>query len=130
MPGSALEENTVSTQVVLAILAAAGVTVVDWLLGVLVAVRQHKFSLQKLPGQLTAMVLPYLGGSGILTVLQGWSQQYAGGAAGGSLPKISAGVAYAAISAYGLKVFADIWTKLGNLAGGPTNTAAGQPEPS
>ena len=112
-------------QLILALLAATGLTIVDWGLGILVALKAGTFSTQKLPGQLVSMVLPYLGGSGLLTLFQGWSQQYVGSAAGGSIPTISAGVAYGALSAYALKVLADVFHKAVALV--PTQTAPAPP---
>ncbi len=97
---------------ILALLSAGGITVVDWGLGILVSLKNGVFSVQKLPAQLINMVLPYLGGSGILVILQGWATTYVGGTAGGSLPTISAGVAFGALGTYALKVLADVWTKL------------------
>ncbi|MGD0019984.1 MAG: hypothetical protein ABSD62_12080 [Candidatus Limnocylindrales bacterium] len=107
-------------QLLYAFLMAAGVTIVDWILGILVALKGGTFSVQKLPGQLVTMILPYLGGSGLLVLVQGWANQYVGSVAGGTAPAISLVTAYAALSAYALKVLADVWSKIVALT--PTQT--------
>lgn len=118
-------------QLIVALLAAGGVTVVDWGLGIIVSLKPGGgFSVQKLPGQLVTMILPYLGGSGVLVVFQGWAQQYVGGWAGGTAPNIVTGVAYTALGTYALKVLADIWNKFGALipeAKSPTPAPAATP---
>ena len=110
-------------KLIIALLAALGLILIDWILGILISLIQGKFSLQKLPSQLANMVLPYLGGSGIVVIFQGWAQQYVGSTTGGgSLPTISTGAAYAAISAVALKVLLDIWLKFSTLIGLTTAT--------
>jgi len=114
----------VNQNLVLALLSAGGITVVDWGLGILVSLKNGVFSVQKLPAQLVNMVLPYLGGSGILVIVQGLAQSSVGSLAGGSLPTISAGVAFGALGTYALKVLADVWTKITALVPTQGNPAA------
>jgi len=106
---------------IIALASAGGITIIDWGLGILVSLKSGTFSVQKLPGQLVSMILPYLGGSGLLVVIQGWTQTYVGGMAGGSIPTVSAGVAFGALGTYALKVLADVWNKLTALV--PTQTS-------
>lgn len=114
--------------ILVAILLAGGVTILDWGLGILVSLKQGTFSVQKLPGQLVSMVLPYMGGLSIIGILQNLAQQAVPTAAGGTVPPITAGVSYGAVVTYGLKVLADIWNKLGVLL--PTGSAPVVPPPA
>jgi len=114
----------VNVQLILALVTVTGVTFLDWLLGILASLKTHTFSLQKLPGQLVTMILPYLGGSGLLVVIQGWITQYVGSTStGGAVPAISLGAVYVALGAYALKVLSDVWTKILALAPTTTNPA-------
>ena len=109
---------------VLALLILLALVLLDWILGILISLVQGTFSLQKLPSQLANMVLPYIGGSGIVVILQSWAQQFvASSTAGGTLPTISTGAAYAAVVTVAVKVLADLWLKLSTLS----TTAAPKP---
>lgn len=88
--------------VLIALLLAVGLTLADWGLGVLRAFTTGTFSVQKLPGQLVSMFLPYilpLFATDLIVQngITGW---------GGSV------VAYIASGTYGAKVLADILSKL------------------
>jgi hypothetical protein len=106
----------VNQNLVLALLILLALVLLDWILGIFISLIQGTFSLQKLPAQLANMVLPYLGGSGIVVILQSWAQQFvASSTAGGSLPTISTVAAYGAVVTVAVKVLADILTKFGAL---------------
>jgi hypothetical protein len=84
----------------------------DWLCGILAALRAGTFVLDALPKQVETTVLPYVGGMGVLAVLQGYAAHTTVGG------PFAAAFTLAAAS-YIPKAALDITEKVGLILSGP-----------
>ena len=104
----------IGNHLVAALLAVAGLVVLDWLMGVLASIRAGTFSFHALPRQLETTVLPVIGGLGALLAVQVLSSIYT------DLGPGTADVFYAACATTAPKYLLDIVAKTQALLGGST----------
>lgn len=96
--------------IALALLAVVALVVVDWLLGVLAALRSGTFAAQLLPRQLETTVLPIVGALVALAAVSIGAALYVS-----PLTAPAAGVFYAAGAAYVPRWVADVVAKSNRL---------------
>ncbi len=95
------------------LLIVLGLVLLDWLVGIIVALVRGAFDPGTLPRQLETFVLPYVGSLLVLAILQAFSHFVTVAGVSGA----ASGTFYGAASAVGIKAVADIVSKATGLIG-------------